>query len=89
MPTNLPDEPSMKAATSGPESDLPAGLSKPALRALAAAGFQRLEQLTRITEKELLLLHGMGPKAIKVLRPALAAKSLSFASESGASGISS
>ncbi|SEF69652.1 DNA-binding protein [Paenibacillus sp. UNC499MF] len=89
MPTNLQDDPDKKAASSAPDSDFPAGLSKPALRALAGAGFQRLEQLTRVTEKELLQLHGMGPKGIKVLRPALAAKGLSFAAESGASGKSS
>ncbi|MFE4569625.1 helix-hairpin-helix domain-containing protein [Paenibacillus chitinolyticus] len=89
MPTNLPDRPNKKAVASGPESDFPAGLSKPALRALAGAGFLRLEQLARVTEKELLQLHGMGPKGIETLRPALAAKGLSFASESGASGTSS
>ncbi|MGX4586194.1 DNA-binding protein [Paenibacillus chitinolyticus] len=89
MPTNLPDRPNKKAAASGPESDFPAGLSKPALRALAGAGFLRLEQLARVTEKELLQLHGMGPKGIEALRPALAAKGLSFASESGTSGKSS
>ncbi|MBV6713289.1 DNA-binding protein [Paenibacillus chitinolyticus] len=85
MPTNLPDEPNKKAAASGPESDFPAGLSKPALRALAGAGFLRLEQLTRVTEKELLQLHGMGPKGIEVLRPALADKGLSFAAAPGTS----
>ncbi|MFS0838990.1 DNA-binding protein [Paenibacillus sp. 1P03SA] len=89
MPTNLPDGPNKKTASSGPESDFPAGLSKPALRALAGAGFLRLEQLTRVTEKEILQLHGMGPKGIEVLRPALAAKGLSFAEVSGASGKSS
>ncbi|GKS14169.1 hypothetical protein YDYSY3_51690 [Paenibacillus chitinolyticus] len=89
MPTNLPDRPNKKAAASGPESDFPAGLSKPALRALAGAGFLRLEQLARVTEKELLQLHGMGPKGIEALRPALAAKGLSFALESGTSGKSS
>ncbi|MFF2155253.1 DNA-binding protein [Paenibacillus chitinolyticus] len=89
MSTNLPDQSDKKAAASGTESDFPPGLSKPALRALAGAGFLRLEQLARVTEKELLQLHGMGPKGIKTLRPALAAKGLSFASESGASGKSS
>ena len=60
------------------ESDLPAGLSEPARRALASAGYTRLEHLATVSEKELLKLHGVGPKAIEQLRPALAAKGLSF-----------
>ena len=59
--------------------DLPPGLSKPARRALAGAGYSRLEQLTEVSEKELLRLHGMGPKALDGLRRALAARGLSFA----------
>lgn len=65
-----------------PESDLPNGLAKPAQRALAGAGYTRLEQLTRLTEDEVLELHGMGPKALDQLRQALAEKGLSFANSS-------
>ncbi|GKU76484.1 DNA-binding protein [Paenibacillus sp. L3-i20] len=61
------------------ESDLPAGLSKPALRALTGAGYLRLEQFTSLSEREVLQLHGMGPNGIKTLRSALEAKGLSFA----------
>ncbi len=53
--------------------------SAPAQRALAGAGFTRLEQLTKISEAELLQLHGMGPKAVGILRAALQAQGLSFA----------
>ncbi len=60
------------------ESDLPAELAKPAQRALAAAGYVRLEQFTTISEDEILKLHGMGPKALAQIHRALAAKSLSF-----------
>ena len=63
------------------ESDLPAGLSNPARRALIAAGCTRLEEIARLSEKEILQLHGVGPSAIKVLRPALAAQGLTFAGE--------
>ncbi len=62
-----------------PESDLPSGLSRPARRALDSAGYARLEQLTGITEAEVLRLHGMGPKALDQLRSALAARGQSFA----------
>jgi hypothetical protein len=62
-----------------PESDLPAGLARPAQRALAGAGYVRLEQFTRLTEAEVLKLHGMGPKALDQIRRALAARGLSFA----------
>lgn len=57
----------------------PKGVAKPAQRALASAGFSKLTQLTKISEADLLKLHGMGPKAIRLLREALAEKGLSFA----------
>ena len=62
-----------------PGSDLPSGLGQPALRALSAAGYSRLEQFTKIRESDLLKLHGMGPKALGLIRSALAAKGLAFA----------
>jgi DNA-directed RNA polymerase alpha subunit len=61
------------------ESDLPPKLSAPAQRALAGAGITRLEQLTTMTEADLLKLHGLGPKTIRQLRQVLDAKGLSFA----------
>ncbi|MBI5950570.1 MAG: DNA-binding protein [Chloroflexi bacterium] len=61
-------------------SDLPK-LAAPAQRALQSIGVTTLKQLTKITEAELLQLHGMGPNALGKLRQALAEKSLSFASE--------
>jgi hypothetical protein len=64
------------------ESDLPPELSKPAQRALAGAGYVRLEQLTKVSKAEVLNLHGMGPKGIEQLRRALAAKGLAFADDS-------
>ncbi len=63
------------------DSDLPAGLSNPARRALAGAGCWRLEQVAALTEAEIGHLHGMGPKGITLLRRALAAKGLAFAGE--------
>ena len=62
-----------------PENDLPAKLAKPAQRALAEAGYIRLEQFTKVSEAEIRRLHGMGPKALHQIRSALAEKGLSFA----------
>jgi DNA-directed RNA polymerase alpha subunit len=56
----------------------PSGLSRPALRALAAAGVHSVEDLARWHEAELAQLHGMGPKTLARLRDALAARGLSF-----------
>ena len=50
--------------------------SQPALRALHNAGYTKLADLTRATEAELAALHGMGPKALGILKKALAAKKL-------------
>lgn len=61
------------------DNDLPDGLASPARRALAGAGYSRLEQLTEISEDELKQLHGMGPKALEQLRNALVSRGLSFA----------
>lgn len=59
-------------------SDLP-NVGKPAARAFTAAGYLQLEQFTKLTEAEVLKLHGVGPKAIRIIREALAAKGQSFA----------
>ena len=64
-----------------PEADNLPKLSAPARRALAAAGIQRLEQLTTVREAEIAQLHGIGPNALQQLRRALAANGLSFASK--------
>jgi predicted flap endonuclease-1-like 5' DNA nuclease len=61
------------------QTALPAGLGKPAVRAFAAAGYTRLEDFATAKEAELARLHGVGPKALRVLREALAARGLSFA----------
>jgi len=54
------------------------GLSAPARRALADAGYTRIEQFTKLSEAEVGRLHGMGPKGVELIRRALAAKGLSF-----------
>lgn len=48
-------------------------IGQPATRALAAIGVTTLSQVKGMTEHELLALHGVGPKAVRILREALAA----------------
>ena len=62
-----------------PESALPKGIGKPATRALAAAGVSRLDQVTRFSEAQLLALHGVGPKAVGIIKAALEAQGKSLA----------
>lgn len=64
-----------KSDSSGP---FPDSLSKPAIRALTAAGITSLKKLSRHSEKEILALHGIGPTAIPILRAALKKEGLSF-----------
>lgn len=60
-----------------PNSNFPK-IGAPATRALEAAGYTNLKQLTKVTEAELAQLHGMGPKALGILREALQVDGLSF-----------
>ncbi|MEY2818931.1 MAG: hypothetical protein RL275_2394 [Chloroflexota bacterium] len=53
-------------------------IGAPATRALEAAGYTNLKQLTKVTEAEIAQLHGMGPKALGILRDTLKAQGLSF-----------
>jgi DNA-directed RNA polymerase alpha subunit len=66
-----------------PDGGLPPGLGLPAQRALEAAGITRLGQLTQHSEAELRGLHGLGPKAIGLLREALALRGLTFRQDDG------
>lgn len=56
----------------------PRGVGQPALRALAARRLVTMEQLTTVTETELLAMHGMGPKAVRILRDAMQLRGLSL-----------
>jgi uncharacterized protein YdhG (YjbR/CyaY superfamily) len=64
------------------EPDFPQAIGNPARNALQAAGYSKLKQLTKVTEAELSKLHGMGPKALRILRETLDAKGMAFASAS-------
>lgn len=60
------------------QSDFPK-TSEPATNALFAAGYKRLEDLTHATEAEIAGLHGMGPKAMRILKVAMAERNMDFA----------
>ncbi|WP_196257790.1 hypothetical protein [Pelagibacterium limicola] len=64
-----------------PVGDLPDAIGKTAARELSLNGIDSLKRVADHTEKELLAIHGVGPKAIRILGEALAAKGLGFKSD--------
>ncbi|ATL25234.1 hypothetical protein [Streptomyces formicae] len=66
------------AGAGGPRSDLPPGIGKPATRALLGAGLTTLSALTERTGAELLALHGVGPKAVRILSEELERRGLAL-----------
>jgi hypothetical protein len=61
-------------AGAGEAGDLPKAIGRPATRALLNAGITTLDQVAGLSDAELSALHGVGPKAIRILREALAAR---------------
>lgn len=53
-------------------------IGAPAFRAIDNAGIKTLRDITNYSEKELLSLHGFGPRALTMLKDALNKKRLSF-----------
>lgn len=53
-------------------------IGAPATRALTARGLTRLEQLTEVTVTELTALHGVGPRAVRLLQEAMDSAGLAF-----------
>lgn len=60
---------------------LPTTMGRVAPRALALAGYADLRDISRATARELSAIHGVGPKAIRILRDALTEAGLSFRDE--------
>ncbi len=61
-----------------PVGDLPNEIGKTAARELSYNGIKSLQQVSEHSKKELLAIHGVGPKAIAILEEALSAKGLSY-----------
>lgn len=53
------------------KTPLPTNIGRPATSALEATNIFSLEDLSKLTEKELSDLHGVGPKAISILKQRL------------------
>lgn len=68
----------MKKTSSAATEPWPKGVAKPAQRTLASAGYTNLDQLAQAREKDLAALHGMGAKAIGILREALKERGKAF-----------
>jgi hypothetical protein len=61
-----------------PDAGLPGNIGAPATRALTAAGYTELRQLANVPAAELRKLHGVGPKALRLLQAALAEQGMSL-----------
>jgi hypothetical protein len=61
-----------------PDAGLPANIGAPATRALTAAGNTELGQLAGVPAAELGKLHGVGPKALRLLQEALQRRGMSL-----------
>jgi hypothetical protein len=58
-------------AVAGGVGDLPRSIGRPATQALANAGITTLDQVAAMSDAELAALHGVGPKALRLLREAI------------------
>ena len=61
-----------------PETGLPRSIGAPATRALTAAGYTEISQLAGVPAAELAKLHGVGPKALRLLQEALQNRGMSL-----------
>jgi DNA-directed RNA polymerase alpha subunit len=54
------------------------GLSAPARRALINAKLTKIEHLKKLTEKQLMSLHGIGPSSLPIIKKAMKKYKVSF-----------
>jgi hypothetical protein len=65
--------------TTHPPTEFPHAIGKVANRELALNGYTRYSHLTKVTAANLLRIHGIGPKSIRILTEELTTRGLSFA----------
>lgn len=61
------------------ETEFPRSIGKVANRELALNGYTTFDSLTEVSAKELLKIHGIGPKSIRILGEELAAQGKAYA----------
>ena len=59
-------------------TEFPDAIGRVAKRELAANGLTRYDQLRGVSRSELLAIHGIGPKAVRILGDDLARRGASF-----------
>ncbi len=64
-----------------PETEFPRSNGKVANRELALNGYTSFDALTKVSAKELLKIHGVGPKSIRILGEELAAQGKAYAAD--------
>ncbi|QDQ93200.1 hypothetical protein FND50_22305 [Rhodococcus sp. WB9] len=69
----------MSTSDTAGHTEFPASMGKVSRRELASHGYTRFDQLTTVTALELSKIHGVGPKAIRILEEELAERGLGFA----------
>ena len=62
-------------------TEFPRTIGKVAARELAARGYTTFDSLTEVSAKELLKIHGVGPKAVRILGEELAAQGKAYAAD--------
>ncbi|MGW6447195.1 helix-hairpin-helix domain-containing protein [Lentzea sp. NPDC055074] len=62
-------------------TEFPRTIGKVAARELGAHGYTTFDSLTKVSAKELLEIHGVGPKAIRILGEELAAQGKAYAAD--------
>lgn len=73
VPAELADRAraAMRGEAPGGPHALPRSIGSPATRALLLAGITNLEQVAAHSEEQLLALHGVGPRAVRILKEVL------------------
>ena len=70
----------MREQDGAPPTGLTPRIGRVASRELALHGYVSYEAVAQATERELLAIHGVGPKAIRILRDELHERGLAFVS---------
>jgi hypothetical protein len=66
-------------------TEFPQSIGRTARRELALNGYTRYDQLTSVSSRDLLRIHGIGPKAVRILEEELAVRGLAFQKNSSSS----